>query len=287
MPDTLTHYSLHVIYIMLRLVTLSQRAGEFAGLKYSTLTDEQKENFLTYAIGVEQLINSSDADVLEIFSRLNSYNVTLNAAEQRHAEFQGNFKWAVHRASREWSVLWERYKIVSTRESVRMLQDSFMAEMFGVVLEGVRDGGQAKIYKLYKKYDGNFTEEAQTVAKVSEVCEFIRVNLDDVLLQPPSDVLCGQPHFLMLFAAVAHGLFGIPEGQMDDAMPQRNPEFFRDSGQTKENLRVLSQLILGESQEPTLDDFVRASTSTTQRISSRRIRFPVYWRACQPAPFIG
>ena len=268
-------------------LTLSQRAGEFAGLKYSTLTDEQKENFLTYAIGVEQLINSSDADVLEIFSRLNSYNVTLNAAEQRHAEFQGNFKWAVHRASREWSVLWERYKIVSTRESVRMLQDSFMAEMFGVVLEGVRDGGQAKIYKLYKKYDGNFTEEAQTVAKVSEVCEFIRVNLDDVLLQPPSDVLCGQPHFLMLFAAVAHGLFGIPEGQMDDAMPQRNPEFFRDSGQTKENLRVLSQLILGESQEPTLDDFVRASTSTTQRISSRRIRFPVYWRACQPAPFIG
>ena len=38
-------------------LALTKRAGEFSGLKYSTLSDEQKETFLTYAIGVEQLIN--------------------------------------------------------------------------------------------------------------------------------------------------------------------------------------------------------------------------------------
>lgn len=267
-------------------ITLTKRTNEYVGLKYSTLSDEQKEIFLTYAIGVEQLINASDADVLEIFSRLNSYNVTLNQAEQRHAEFQGDFKWAVHKASREWDVLWDKYKIVSTRERVRMLHDSLMAEMFGIVLQGVRDGGQAKITKLYKTNNGAFPQELDTRGKIDDVCRFITDKLDDILLLPPTEILCGQPHFLMLFAAVAHGLFGIPAGQLE-RMPQRGADFFVDQGQARENLRVIAQLVNGEIQEPSFQEFVTASKATTQRISSRRIRFPVYFRAFLPAPLIG
>lgn len=268
-------------------ILLTKRAGEFAGSKYSSLSDEHKEIFLTYAIGVEQLINASDVDVLEIFSRLNSYNVTLNAPEQRHAEFQGDFKWAVHKASNEWSVLWEEYKIVSTRERVRMLHDSFMAEMFGVVLEGVRDGGQAKIYKLYKEYDGAFPQEVEARTKIDDACNFIKANLGELLQQPPTAVLCGQPHFLMLFAAVAHGMFGIPPGQMDDLMPQRSDQFFSNPDQAKENLRVIGQGLMGEIEVPTLNEFFLASASSTQRIASRRIRFPIYYKALLPAPLIG
>jgi uncharacterized protein DUF262 len=268
-------------------LTLTKRAGEFAGFKYSTLSDEQKEIFLTYPIGVEQLINSSDADVLEVFSRLNSYNVTLNAAEQRHAEFQGDFKWAVHKAAHDWNVLWEKYGIVTTRDRVRMLHDSFMAEMYGVVMEGVSDGGQARINQLYKRNNNEFPQENQTREKMDGVCNFIVTNLDDVLLQPPSDLLCRQPHFLMLFAAVAHGLIGIPEGQMNGQMVQTSNDFFNDPGQTKENLRTIAQLIGGEMELPSFEEFVIASNATTQRISSRRVRFPVYWRAFLPRPLVG
>lgn len=267
-------------------LTLTKRAGDFAGLKYSTLSDEQKETFLTYAIGVEQLINASDADVLEIFSRLNSYNVMLNAAEQRHAEFQGDFKWAIHRAARDWDALWEKYEIVTTRERVRMLHDSFMAEMFGIVLEGVTDGGQARIYRLYRKYNDEFARERETRDKIDRVCNFITTNLDDVLLQPPGNLLCNQPHFLMLFAAAAHGLVGIPVGQITGDMPRIDPSFFADPGQTRENLRTIAQLINLEVDALGLADFVLASRATTQRIASRRIRFPVYCRAFLPAPLI-
>lgn len=268
-------------------LVLTKRAGEFCGLKYSTLSDEQKEAFLTYAIGVEQLINASDVDVLEIFSRLNSYNVTLNPAEQRHAEFQGDFKWAVHRATRDWNVLWERYRIVSTRERVRMLDDSFMAEMFGVLLEGVTDGGQAKIYKLYKRNKDEFRRENEIRQKMDEVCKFIATSLDETLTQPPTTVLCGQPHFLMLFAAVAHGKVGIPEGQMAEMMPQRSVDFFSDPGQAKENLKTIAQLVNGEIENPSFASFVTASRATTQRIASRRTRFPIYWKAFLPRPLIG
>ena len=266
---------------------LTKRAGEFVGLKYSTLSDEHKEIFLTYAIGVEQLINASDADVLEIFSRLNSYNVTLNAAEQRHAEFQGDFKWAIHKAARDWSILWDKFGVVSTRERVRMLDDSCMAEMFGIVLEGVCDGGQTKIYQLYKQYKDEFPQEAQVRQTLDTVCTFITKNLGDILAQPPADILCRQPHFLMLFAAVAHGLVGIPTGQMDALMPQRNNQFATDAVQVTENLGTIAQIINGEIEEPLFEEFSIASHATTQRISSRRVRFPIYFRAFLPAPIIG
>ena len=68
--------------------TLSKRAGEFVGLKYSTMSPEQQEIFLSYAIAVDQLVNASDTDVLEVFARLNSYTVTLNPPEKRHAKYQ-------------------------------------------------------------------------------------------------------------------------------------------------------------------------------------------------------
>ena len=72
--------------------SLSKRAKEYSGLRYSSMPTELQESFLSYGIAVDQLVNASDTEVLEGFARLNSYNVTLNAAELRHARFSGDFK---------------------------------------------------------------------------------------------------------------------------------------------------------------------------------------------------
>ena len=71
---------------------LNARGGAFAGRTYSDLDSEQKEDFLAYAVAVEQLVGASDQEVLDIFSRLNTYSVPLNHAEQRHAKYHGDFK---------------------------------------------------------------------------------------------------------------------------------------------------------------------------------------------------
>lgn len=123
--------------------------------------------------------------------------------------------------------------------------------------------------------------------KIDAVCTFLVTNLDDLLIQPPTNLLCRQPHFLMLFAAVSHGLVGIPQGQMNEAMPERGEQFFSDQGQTKENLRTIAQLVNVEIELPSFEDFVLASSATTQRISSRRVRFPLYWKAFLPTPLVG
>ena len=133
-------------------LVLSKRASEFVGVKrYSDLSEQQQEAFLSYPIAVDQLVNASIDDVLEVFARLNSYTVSLNDPEKRHAKWQGDFKWAIRASSRKWAAFWEKYKVLTVRERVRMLDDSLTAEMVGILLEGIKDGGQPKIGALYQE----------------------------------------------------------------------------------------------------------------------------------------
>jgi hypothetical protein len=258
---------------------LSKRAGEFAGLRYSTLDPDHQEVFISYPIAVGQLLNATDDDVLEVFSRLNSYTVSLNPAEKRHAQFQGEFKWAVRNASRKWHVLWDKYKIVTVRQRVRMQDDSLMAELFGVMLEGVTDGGQPKITGLYQKYDRKFKPDDPVIGHVNKVLDFIVSNLADDLIDTP---ILNAPHFLMFFAAVALALFDIPEGAMGNKMPKRNKAALSDLEDARTRLMELAAVIDSDEPVPGYEDFWRASKGSTQRIASRRIRFPVFYKALIP-----
>lgn len=256
---------------------LDSRTNEYIGKRYSTLDPEMKEVYLSYPIAVGQLLNASDADVLEVFARLNSYNVTLNAPEKRHAKYQGDFKWAVRNMSVKWEVLWTEYEIVKVRQRVRMLDDSLMAELFGVVLQGVTDGGQPKIDRLYNEYDKSFEVADPSIQKVDEVLRFITENFADDLENTP---ILSSPHFLMLFSAVAHALFGIPSGDMGSKMPDPDRERqMLEIHTARSNLLQLATVI--ESDEPVsgYESFWTASKSSTQRISTRQVRFPAFYDA--------
>ena len=260
-------------------LTLGQRAKEFEGLRYSMMSPELQERFLSYAIGTEQLINATDEEVLEIFARLNSYNVRLNAAELRHAEFRGEFKWAVHETAQRWSVLWTDFGLLTTRQRVRMLDDSLMAEMYGAVLKGVTDGGQPNIRKLYMKYEPDFPGKDDATDRMDKALSFIVDNLGEAIDGP----VARAPHFLMLFAAAAHALFGIPDGRIGDVMPPRDEGALSDIPIAVENINKLSTII--EQDEPPdarFLEFWNRSSGTTQRISSRKVRFLIYYRALLP-----
>jgi len=162
---------------------LSKRASEFAGLKYSDLAEDKQEVFLGYPIAVDQLVNASTDDVLEVFARLNSYTVTLNGPEKRHAKYQGDFKWAVRAASRRWGHLWENLNVLTTRERVRMLDDSLTAEMLGILLDGVTDGGQPKIDNLYRRYDSSF--DGTAITTLDDILSFLVDNIAVPLVDTP------------------------------------------------------------------------------------------------------
>ncbi len=258
---------------------LGSRAEEFAGKRYEYLDEDDKKQFLSYLISVEQLFNASDEEVLDIFHRLNAYGLALNRQELRHGKYQGVFRWAVTEASSRWSVLWDRYQVVGIRNRVRMADDELKAQIFGVILEGVVDGGQPSIERLYKKYDGGMP--SNTVERVDETLDYIVESLTEIM----ETGLSRATHFLMLFAAVAHARYGIPQGGMkDDEMPPRDSRALTDIIAAKANLELLAEA-LEVSEEEVPKRFVPfriASAGTTQRIRSRKIRFPLLYRALLP-----
>lgn len=256
---------------------LTSRAGDLAGLRYSTLDEDQQERFLSYTLSVEQLLNATDSDVLEVFARLNSYTTTLNPAERRHAEFQGPFKWAVHEAARRWTLLWEEYQIVSVRERLRMSDDATIAELLGVLADGVKDGGEPYVTALYKRLDTR--EEAEVDALVNQLENVLPQML--AMLGPAirDTPLVRRPQFLMLFAAFAHQKVGLQQGDLG-SLPERSALLPGD--QAAANLRVLaSSLEAGDADAlgPLLRRFRVASASSTQRIGSRQVRFEAFTRA--------
>jgi len=267
-------------------IILTKRAKEYAGLTYSTLSDEDKETFLSYPIAVAQLINASDEDVLEVFARLNSYTLPLNPQELRHAKFQGDFKWTVYDAAKQWSMLWDNYQVVSVRERLRMADDQLMAEMYGIVLRGVAAGSQLNIHSLYTGYDRDFPQQDISIRQVDDTLKFIIQNFEEILRTS----IARAPHFLMLFAAVAHAQHNIPPGEIGSDMPKRKPSLLQDIRLARNNLLSLAEIIDLDEQEartlrPFLYDFWFSSRGTTQGIRSRRTRFPIYFRALLPQEF--
>lgn len=259
---------------------LSPRAAEFRGETFDSLSDELKIAFLGYAIGVDQLLNATDSDVLEIFARLNSYNAVLKPAELRHARYQGDFKWAVHESSRHWEALWTDLRLLTVVQRVRMADDALMAEFYGTVVEGLGEGGEAALNRLYGRLDPGLDGLEDVTHAVDLVLQRVRDDLGEAIVGP----LASPTNFVMVFAAAAHSLMGIPPGIMGDEMPERDELALTDPARAVANLGRLAEMIeLDEPpQSPNSRRFWLASKSSTQRAASRRTRFPIFYRALLP-----
>lgn len=255
---------------------LNRRAEEFAGLAYEDMEDDLKKGFLSYVISTEQLIDADDNKVLQVFARLNIYSVPLNAAELRNANFNGEFKFLARKLADEFGWLWDKYGIISKHDRVRMLDDQIIAELLGILLDGVMNGGKLYVDKLYSRYDEEFQEAEQGARRLRETISFLDDRLSEVL---QGDFFSRSPQFLILFAAVAHKLFGIPRGDLKDALPDRRAHELLDLDRAREHLGRLATSVAVERPAQKYVDFVRASSGATIRISSRRVRFLHVWEA--------
>ncbi len=269
-------------------LVLDKRSKEFAGKTYDTLDDEDQGRLLAYQIGVEQLVGAGDDTVLDIFHRINAYGISLNNQELRHGKFQGGryegaFRLAVIKTAERWETLWSKHHVVSVRNRVRLLHHELVAQLLGVILDGVTDGGQPKIDKLYERYDSAIPDDAEE--RFDQVCNYIVDHFSDVL----GTKLGAGPHFMMIFAAVAHALFGIPVGDMGGqypGLPARDSRVLSDPSAAITNLLGLADVFeMSGGQVPArLASFKVAIAGTTQRIKSRSVRFLTLYRALLPDP---
>lgn len=249
---------------------LSYKAQSFKGKYYKDLELSDQESFLAYRIPVVQLLNATDADVLEVFARLNSYSVKVTPAELRHAEYSEPVKWAIYHATRDWSSLWSDYGIVSVRDSVRLKNTSVIAELFMILDEGFNDGGETRInsyYKTHKTCDEEYflpfrTQIDKIVKKIITLTEygFEKTTFFDA------------PNFLSLFASIAF-LQGVSSGgRASEGIENYNGKGV-DWNKALENLARIAQAF--ETDQADIDrssqyaSFLSATKSSTHRVSSR------------------
>lgn len=263
---------------------LTARAGDLEGLRYSDLDEDQQSEFLSYGFVAEQLINASDADVLEVFARINTHTVALQPAELRHAQYQGDFKWLVHELSRGWEELWGEHKVLSLAQRARMGDDALTADMLLQVTQGPTGGESRNLNRAYREFDTSFPVADDAGAIFDGT---LRTLLDELpgVLEPP---LTRPPHLVMLFAAAAHVLHGIGVHQVSwlrklDDLPGRpgKPRTRDEWDEVRDRLATLAGVI--ELPDAPADEdmsrFWNASRGATVNLSSRRIRFPHYLQA--------
>lgn len=133
-------------------------------VKYSELTSAQKKKFLLTSLSVGYLIGAEDADVIEIFARINSVAKTLNPQEKRNAQFSGEYKrfclgQAVERLS-----FWRDYSVFSDGEIARMAEVQFVSDLVMNLAEGLQDFSATKLTKYYQANDEQF-DLAEEVAQ--------------------------------------------------------------------------------------------------------------------------
>lgn len=259
---------------------LTSKAPSFKGKRYVDLTMEEQEAFLSYKLPVVQLLNATDADVLEVFARLNSYSVKVTPAELRHAEYSEPVKWAIYEAARHWAVLWNNYRVVSVRDSVRLKNTSTVAEMFMILDNGFDDGGETAITKYYRQRkkddEGHFQPLRLKLDKTLQ--EIINATAEDLA----DTTFYDAPNFLVLFAAVAF--------LNDDAPTSRatvNFENLRGVGvdwlKASDTLASMAQAFeeaqADDDQASPYAGFVAATKSTTHRLSTRKPRMEAIVRA--------
>ncbi|MBA3896865.1 MAG: hypothetical protein H0X36_06970 [Sphingomonadaceae bacterium] len=162
---------------------------------------------MSYEIAVDLLINLPDTEVLDIFSRLNSYAVILNDQEKLNAQYFGPFKSLADHLGRKYTEFWTANAILTPKEILRMGEVSLVAELLIAQIEGIK--AKKRIKPAYKAYENNFHHDIvaledrfdQTMGVIGQLfpmglkgSEFSRPFL-----------------FYSLFTAVYHSRFGLTD----------------------------------------------------------------------------
>ncbi len=155
--------------------------SKWYNMTFADLSDEDKKAFYGYKFAVRYLNDFTDAEIRDMFRRLNRFLTPLNSQELRNATFEGPFmKLSLHLAEDEY---WSENKIVSPRMIRRMTDVEFVSEMLFGVLHGPQGGNSPVIdsyYAMYEDFDEEFPEQRKAEHLFGEAMECIKRLLPDI-----------------------------------------------------------------------------------------------------------
>jgi hypothetical protein len=261
--------------------------GEFAlskslpaawrGKGYEQLAPAEQERIRNYSFAIETFSGLSDQDVLEMFSRLNTYSVPLNAQELRNGRYFGKFKQLAYTLAYEYLEFWRQHRVFTERGIARMEEVELVSELIIASMAGMQDKKNS-IDDFYAEYDEDFSGASTQKSRFDRVMDVINTAFPEGLSETEFH---RPPLFYTLYLAAYHRLFGLPK-----ATRPRKPGALRQSEVDRLSKAVMSLSTAIESfrqdedVSPALAGFVAASQRQTDNLKPRQTRFnALYTRA--------
>lgn len=187
--------------------SLSRSLGpEYGGKRFEDLEVTHQDSIREFSFICEILHGVSDAEVLEIFARLNTYSVQLNRQELRNGTYFGQFKQSAYSLAHEHLEFWRRHKLFTERGVARMSEVELTSELITAQIDGLQDKKKS-IDRFYAKYDEEFKLRSQNEVRFRKTIDAINDSIGDVLKESAFN---RPPLFYSLYCAVFHRVFGLP-----------------------------------------------------------------------------
>lgn len=122
------------------------------------MTPDQKADFWTYKIVVRSLSRTNDAEIRDLFERLNTNNVALNDQEIRNAHYAGSFKQLAERMAD--NPLFQTIGLFTARDIRRMLDVEYASELLLLTVEGITNK-KDMLDSAYAAYEEELPREAE------------------------------------------------------------------------------------------------------------------------------
>lgn len=243
--------------------------AEYGGLFFSQLPEDVQAQLLAYEVSVDLLINMPDPEVLDIFSRLNSYAVTLNEQEKINANHFGPFKALADRLGHKYYGYWTTQGILSSKNIMRMLEVNLVADLLIAMLEGIKSKKQIK--KFYDTYEAKFEHN---VDDLETKFDAVVSKISDIYPEGIEDTEFSRVHvFYSLFTAVFNRIYGLPnlEGYPPSPLVGASLETARNRLDRVGELFEADLSVLSRDEQQFLQDCRRATTD--EKVRERRTKF--------------
>ena len=256
---------------------LSRSCGieDAAGKRYSELDEEFQQTFLDYSLSVDLLAAATALDIREAFRRINAYTVPLNPEEKRHAIYQGEFKWFIHKLSRTYDQILLDLGVFGEKQLTRMADTKLYSEIIHALLNGITRTNAKILDKLYESREDEFHEIREIAKKLEYAIDFI-LNMTDIHKGP----LMRPYNFYSLVLAIIH-----MKNPVKSFLPSYQPQipYDCDSNVVVANLTLLAQVLENpEEADGKFKEIISATSSGTNFKENREKRFAWICRALEP-----
>ncbi len=246
---------------------LGINAEAYQGKRFEDLTPEQQESFYSYTVSVDVIRNADRSEILSMFRRMNAYTLPLNAAEKRHSEFFGEFKDWVNTVLDRYGSLLVNWRVLTSRQIVRMADAEFIADLALAVDEGIVSTSPTKLSKLYRRYDVFFTAREEMDWEITSALDVIITDFSEL-----QETHITRPHvFHSLICALIHRRYGLLGAQeMIGVGPKGS--FFADRGRALVALKQLAEAYEFKDFNGPFGSFVRSASEGGNRAAQRAER---------------